>query len=69
MPGSLSLAAQAPVDISPQSWTCGGTDPKKYANELGECTEIKRQLPVYADGGAISKCMAARGSIVIDPLS
>jgi hypothetical protein len=46
-----------------------GVDPTKYANDVGECTEIKRQLPVYADGGAISKCMAARGYTVIDPVS
>lgn len=46
-----------------------GVDPVKYANDVGECTELKRQLPVYADGGAISKCMAARGYTVIDPVS
>jgi hypothetical protein len=46
-----------------------GVDPTKYANDVGECTELKRQLPVYADGGAIAKCMAARGYTVIDPVS
>jgi hypothetical protein len=25
-----------------------GVDPVKYNNDVGECTEYKRQLPVYA---------------------
>lgn len=46
-----------------------GVDPVKYTNDVGEYTEIKRKLPVYADGGAIAKCMAERGYTVIDPVS
>jgi hypothetical protein len=46
-----------------------GVDPIKYNNDLGECTQQKRDTPFYMDGGSISKCMTARGYTVIDPLS
>jgi hypothetical protein len=44
-----------------------GVDPIKYNNDLGQCTQQKRDTVFYADGGVITRCMAARGYTIIDP--
>ena len=44
-------------------------DQAKYANDLADCTQLKRDHGFIGDGGMISDCLKARGYLIADPWS
>jgi hypothetical protein len=46
-----------------------GVDQQKYAQDLYECTEAKKQAGFVTFGTPISKCLTARGYTVTIPKS
>jgi hypothetical protein len=45
-----------------------GVDANKYNNDLGQCTQEKRDTPFYRDGGVITRCMERRGYKIIQQI-
>ncbi len=51
-------------NLEPPTVDMRGVDAQKYAHDLAECTEQKRQSGFGTPGGAISRCLTARGYVV-----
>jgi hypothetical protein len=65
----LLTGCSTPSAYAPPTVDMRGVDQQKYANDLADCTERKKNAGLITPGGMISKCMRERGYNVTQDLS
>ena len=58
---TLTNCASTPSAYEPPVVDMRGVDPQKYANDLHDCTEQKKEAGFITFGGMISRCLEERG--------